>query len=240
MRARELFLAGRLGEAIEALGVELRSDPTDVRRRTFLFELLCFAGEYERAGKQLEVLARGDVDTEAGAWILRSALHAERIRQEMFATHTLPATGRPPSPVSGTLNGRPFASLVDADPRVGARLELFAAGEYQWIPLELVASVRMEEPRRLRDLLWASARVAPGQGYRGGDLGELLIPALAPLTWQHPDDQVRLGRATEWVTLGDESEPVPMGQKLLLVDGEEIPFLEIRELEIHGPVQPAT
>jgi len=41
-----------------ALLAELRDNPTDARRRTFLFELLCFAGEYERADKQLEVLAQ--------------------------------------------------------------------------------------------------------------------------------------------------------------------------------------
>jgi len=97
----------------------------------------------------------------------------------------------------------------------------------------------MEEPARLRDLLWTPARVAPAEGYRGAELGELLIPALAPLTHRHPEGDIRLGRATEWVTLGDDPEPVPMGQKLLLVDGEEVPFLSIRELEIHAPAPPA-
>ena len=42
--ASEHFQAGRLEAAIETLGVELRSNPTDVQRRSFLFELLAFAG----------------------------------------------------------------------------------------------------------------------------------------------------------------------------------------------------
>ena len=46
----------------------------------------------------------------------------------------------PPRPVSGTLNGTPFHTLADADPRIGARLEIFAAGQYTWIPLEQIAS----------------------------------------------------------------------------------------------------
>ena len=58
MTSTELFRAGRLNEAVQALGAELRNDPTDVKRRTFLFELLCFSGEYDRAGKQLDVLAQ--------------------------------------------------------------------------------------------------------------------------------------------------------------------------------------
>ena len=57
MTPLELYRAGELGQAIKALGDELRSNPLDARRRTFLFELLCFAGEYDRAEKHLDVLA---------------------------------------------------------------------------------------------------------------------------------------------------------------------------------------
>ena len=47
--ARELYAAGRLDAAIETLGAELRDNPTDAQRRVFLFELLAFAGQYDRA-----------------------------------------------------------------------------------------------------------------------------------------------------------------------------------------------
>ena len=56
-KAKELFQAGRVSDAIAALGAWLRDNPTDAKRRTFLFELLCFAGEYDRAQKHLDVLA---------------------------------------------------------------------------------------------------------------------------------------------------------------------------------------
>ncbi|MEW5931176.1 MAG: type VI secretion system accessory protein TagJ [Gemmatimonadota bacterium] len=234
MRARALFEAGRLDEAVESLGAELRDAPTDVRRRTFLFELLCFAGAYDRAEKHLEVLARGSRDAELGAWLLRSALHAERVRQAAFAAGPLPPAA-PGRPVSGTLNGTPFASLEDADPRIGPRLEVFAAGQYTWLPLEHVASVRVAAPGLLRDLLWAPAVVRTGPGFRGTELGEVLLPALAPLSWRSPDGEVRLGRVTDWEEL-PEGGMVPVGQKLLLVDGEPFPILELRELEIEAAV----
>ena len=64
--ARELYAAGRLDSAIETLGAELRSNPLDAQRRTFLFELLTFAGQYERAEKQLDVLARAGAKAEMG------------------------------------------------------------------------------------------------------------------------------------------------------------------------------
>lgn len=230
MNAQELFRAGRLDEAVESLGAELRGDPTDARRRIFLFELLCFAGAYDRAEKQLDVLAQRGAEAAAGTLLYRSALHAERTRQAMFVEGTYP-TGPAPRAVSGTLNGAPFGSLTDADPRIGARLEIFAAGQYTWIPLEQIASVRIAPPTRLRDLLWAPAVVRTSADFQGVELGEVLVPVLAPLSWRHQNDAVRLGRMTEWQRLSDDTE-APVGQKLLLVDDQEFSILELRELDI--------
>ena len=230
--ANALYRAGKLDEAIQALGASLRDNPTDSQRRTFLFELLCFAGEYDRAEKHLDALAQGGKNAQLGALLYQGALHAERTRQEMFRTGSYPR-GPAPNDVSGTLNGQQFSSLSDADPRIGARLEVFAAGQYTWIPFAQLTSIRMEGPKRLRDLLWAPAIVRPAPGAtRQYELGEVLIPALAPLSAQHEDREVRLGRVTAWEELPD-GEQVPVGQKLLLVDGEEFPLLEVRELEIH-------
>jgi type VI secretion system protein ImpE len=230
--ADALYREGRLDEAIEALGVALRADPTDVRRRSFLFELLCFTGDYARAERQLEVLGQGGREAEMGTLFYRGVLQAERTRQDMFANGGLPPA-TPSGPVSGTLNGRRFASLSDADPRLGDRLEMFVAGRYVSIPLAQLASLRMAAPARLRDLLWAPAMVRAGPGFGGAELGEVLIPALAPLTWRHPEGSVRLGRLTDWEE-ADGAE-VPVGQKLLLVDGEEMPILEVRELDVDAP-----
>jgi type VI secretion system protein ImpE len=148
----------------------------------------------------------------------------------MFGSGAFPEGDSGPAPVSGTLNVRPFESLQDADPRLGARLEFFAAGEYTWMPLQHLASVSIEPPRRLRDLLWTPATVQTGPGFERLELGEVLLPVLSPLTFQDPEDAVRLGRITAWVE--DDGLEFPLGQKLFLVDGEEIPILEIRELEI--------
>jgi type VI secretion system protein ImpE len=228
--ARDLFDAGELDRAIETLGAELRKDPTDVQRRVFLFELLSFVGEYERAEKQLDVAGQSGREASQGALLYRSALHAEKNRQEMFEARQFPVGGVVPKTVSGTLNGTAFQGLTDADPRLGARLEVFAAGQYLWIPLEHVASIEISPPKRLRDLIWTPAIVQTGPGFSGIELGQVLIPAISPLSWQYEDTDVRLGRVTEWVAQDDGAE-VPVGQKLFLVDGEEIPILELRTLE---------
>ncbi len=235
---REFFESGKLNEAIEALGVELREHPSDVQRRTFLFELLCFAGNWDRADKQLDILAGDNKDKRLGALLYRAAINAERTRQDMFrdkpASADTPSVPETKGPVGGTLNGKEFSSLEDADPRIGARLEVLAGINYMWIPLEQVTLIEMDAPKRLRDLLWAPARVHTSEGFEGADLGEVLLPVLSPASGSHADDAVRLGRATVWEQAPDGSER-PFGQKMLLVDGEEFPLLELRRLEIRQP-----
>ena len=197
--SKELFQAGKLNAAIEALGAELRDNPTDVQRRTFLFELLCFAGNWDRADKQLDILAGDDKDKRMGALLYRAALSAERTRHEMFQKPAADSEA-PPAPPGGSLNGREFTSIEDADPRIGARLEVLAGDSYMWLPMAHLARVQMEPPKRLRDLLWAPATVQTGAAFQGSDLGEVLLPALSPFSYRHADDAVRLGRATVWET----------------------------------------
>src|SRR5215469_7871806 len=102
MNSRQLFDAGKLNAAIEALGSELRDNPTDAQRRTFLFELLCFAGNYDRAEKQLDILSSAGPEAGMGVLLYRSALHAERLRADMFRKQTFPLDSAPPGEVSGT------------------------------------------------------------------------------------------------------------------------------------------
>lgn len=233
LTAKELFQQGKVREAEKALTAYMRDRPSDTAQRTFLFELLCFEGEYARAEKQLSVLADGSVDKETGAIVYYAALHAEKTRHELFENEAFPSDSAAVSP-SGELNGKPFTDLRDADPDIGARLEIFAAGAYLWLPFEHVASLEMGPPQRLRDTLWAPALVQTAESFKGMDLGEVLIPAIYPFSWKHPDEAVWLGRMTDW-TVDDEGREYPSGQKILLVDGEEIPFLEVRSLKFFHP-----
>ncbi len=235
MNPQELYRAGHLTDAIKALSAELRENPTDVRRRTFLFELLCFAGEYERADKQLEVLAQAGPQSEMGVLLYRSALYAERQRQDVFASGEFPsASPAADSPDrGGTVNGKSFSYFSDADPRTGARLEIFAAGNYLLLPLEHVAAIEIPPPKKLRDLIWTPAAVRTTPAFKGTELGEVLLPVLAPFSWKHPDEAVRLGRMTVWEKPEGSEYQIPFGQKMWLVDDEEIPFLEMRALEFN-------
>ena len=48
-----------------------------------------------------------------------------------------------------------------------------------------------------------------------------------------PDEAVRLGRMTVWEKQEGYPYPVPFGQKMWLVDEEEVPLLELRTLEFN-------
>ncbi|MCE2899874.1 MAG: type VI secretion system accessory protein TagJ [Gemmatimonas sp.] len=228
--AQQLYAAGQLGAAIEALGIELRGNPTDAQRRAFLFELLTFSGDWARAEKQLDVLAKAGNMAEAGAMQFKAAITAERVREHMFDTGDFPAEPAP-APVAGTLNGTPFSSIEDADPRLGARLEVIAGGRYLWIPFAHLASVTMAAPSKLRDLHWGTAQLRTGPSVRDLELGEVLLPAITPAAWRATDDELRLGRATDWEETPD-GDFIPVGQKLLRVDDRLVPLLDVRELHI--------
>ncbi|HXC62441.1 MAG TPA: type VI secretion system accessory protein TagJ, partial [Nitrospiria bacterium] len=228
---------GKLNEAIGALNEQLRRDPTNGKARTFLFELLCFSGEYDRAEKQLAVLSQGGQQSELGGLLYRGALSATRARQDLFEKKEFPkpvGAAENKGSVSGTINGTPFQTMVDADSRVGANLEVFAAGSYFWLPFAFLSSIEISPPKRLRDLLWIPAIIRTSAEYQDKELGETLLPALTPFSGKHADDSVRLGRETLWEE-DEDGQDYPIGQKMLLADDQEIPILEVRKLEFTSP-----
>lgn len=230
MNANDLLRAGRLTEAIQALNEEVRQAPTNAQRRTFLFELLCFAGDYERAERQLDAVSNDNKNVQMGALLYRAALAAERVRQKFFQDGDYKNHAGVSDQVAGTLNGAAFQTISDADPQIGSRLEVLAGGDYLWIPFEQIASIKMQPPKRLRDLLWAPVLLQTGPECKHQNMGEVFVPVIYAGSSRHEDENVRLGRATAWAEQDDAE--VPFGQKLLLVDGEEVPFLEMRELII--------
>jgi type VI secretion system protein ImpE len=238
MIARELFQAGKVREAERALTAYLRDHPTDSVQRTFLFELLCFSGQYDRAEKHLSLLAEANQQTQMGAVLYYSAIHAERTRHELFQKTDYPQTPAQPSP-PGKLNGKPFQTIRDADPVIGPRLEVFAAGAYLWLPFEHIAEVEIQPPKQLRDTLWVPAFVRTGPSFQGAELGEVLIPVVYPFSWKVDDEAVWLGRITDWAA-DNEGTEYPVGQKLLVVDGEEVPLLEVRTIELEAAQSSAT
>lgn len=131
--------------------------------------------------------------------------------------------------VPGTIDGRNFEWIADADLRLGPVLEAVINGNYYWVPFEHIRELRIEEPADLRDFVWMPAQFIWSNG--GGTVG--LIPTRYPGSESSEDSRVLMGRTTQWM----ESEPgvyLGLGQRILATDVEEYPLMDIRRVTLGG------
>jgi type VI secretion system protein ImpE len=257
MNASDLYKQGKLPEAIEAQLKLVKEKPADHGQRLFLFELLAFAGDLDRAQRQIDAVQYGELELDAAVLIYRKLLDSERARRRLFSESLVPRFfGEQPEHVhwrleginrlrehrpaeadelftkanaavperKGQLNGKPFQSLRDCDDLFAGVLEVMAQGGYYWVPLEQVDSVTLNPPKTPRDLLWAPARLEMKDSS-----GNVHLPVLYPGSQEHPDNQVRLGRMTDWKA--EEGGPVRgVGARVFLADDDDMNLLSWREL----------
>lgn len=95
--ALDLKKAGRLKDAIAAATDVVRNKPTDVGARSLLCELLCFAGELDRADRQAEALSSQDPQSAVHVAMFRHLLRAEQARQKFFSEGAVPDFLEPPN-----------------------------------------------------------------------------------------------------------------------------------------------
>lgn len=134
--------------------------------------------------------------------------------------------------VAGSVNGEDFEWIADADTRIGPFFEAIISGKYYWIPLHRIASVVIEPPEDLRDLVWIPGHFSWANG--GQTIG--LIPVRYPDTHQCDKSALRLARLTEWSENPEETY-CGVGQRMLVTDTADYPILEIREIKFD--VEPA-
>jgi type VI secretion system protein ImpE len=254
------FEAGRLGAAVEACAAELRKEPTHGGRRVFFAELLCFQGEWERADKQLETLQQQDPKHAVQTTLLRQLIRAELARRDVFTQGRVPDFVVEPSPtltlhlralvsvregdlkaanalladaesqrpaVSGHCDGVLFDEIRDLDDLTAAFLEIVTgAGKYYWLPFELLTTLDLDAPKRPRDLLWRPVHVE----LQGKPSIDGFVPTLYVGSCQSPDDELRLGRATQWTDA--EFGPVRgSGLRMMLIGEADKTILEIGSIQ---------
>ncbi len=223
----ELYREGDLRAALQETGEQLRTRPSDLKLRAFLFELLSFAGEWERAEKQLKVLAAQSSSAASGAVLLQGLLQAHRTREQVFEER------RAAAPANNcfqpmVVNRIHFERCADEDDRI-CGLEIYASRGYEIVPWLEVQQLQTGKPATLRDLLWLPARLLRRNET---EVQSVYLPSLAPGSWKHTNDSVRLGRTSVMEGL-EEHDLVPFGVKYLLCDGEAISWLDLRNLEVN-------
>ena len=267
MTAKELVEAGRLSAAIEQLNHDVRLHPTDVRQRTFLFELLCFTGAYQRAAQQLDVIEHQDAVAEIGVQVYRYILTAAEAREALFS------------------QGRQPRFLFSPPPYTYLHLEAVSQlRQAQWVPANtLLEQAMLTRPRlsgRLdgqvfddfcdsdailgpflevffqSDYVWfpleqiKQLTIPPPTHLRdllwtparleahSGPVGDVFLPVLYPGSCQHGDDRIKLGRLTDWLD-GGGGLVRGVGQHLFLVGEDGRALLEMRDLVVDVPAATA-
>jgi len=158
MTARDHFSAGRLAAAIEAQVQDVKAAPLDSGRRTFLFELLSFAGQWERAGQQLAVLAQETAEKGWGATVYQNLLVAEQSRAKVFAGQARPEV------------------FVDPPPFIAARWEAIEHLSRRTSEATAAALEKLQKSDEAAPTVRGTLNDRPVEGLRDAD--DLLAPIL--------------------------------------------------------------
>ena len=262
MAPAEHYEQGQLTEAIQAATEQVKGRPTDTSARGFLAQMLCFAGDLERADAQLETIGHQRTEAALGVALIRQLIRAEQARQQFYSDGRLPEFLEDPPPylrlhleaaistregnhaqaaellaqaeqqrpkAGGVCDEQPFEDVRDIDDQTASFLEtLTSNGKYYWIPFGRIESIEFHSPEKPLDLLWRRVSMI----VRSGPDGEVFLPALYAGSHAEEDDQLRLGRATDWRD-GEEAPVRGIGQRLLLVGDRDRPLLEINQLTIN-------
>jgi type VI secretion system protein ImpE len=252
---KQYLNGGKLTLAIDQLNSEVRSHPADTHLRTSLFELLCVAGDYQRAMRQLDVVGQLDAKATVGVQVYRNALVAEEARTRLVTEGLLPSfLAEPPrsallrleafnhlregraaearglleqaaeseDPVAGTIDGKEFADISDGDALLGSMLELIVDDRYVCLPFAQMKRLVVTKPKTMRDLIWIPTNIECADG----SAVDAFIPVLYCGSATHSNDQVKLGRATDWQDVG-AGLMRGCGQRMFFIDDAERAVLQL-------------
>lgn len=143
--------------------------------------------------------------------------------------------------VSGTCNDKPFDDFRDLDDVTSSFFEvLTSTGKYFWVEMARVREMEFHAPERPIDLIWRRASV----DVVDGPDGDVFIPAiyLPPVDAieagqgsedQVVDDQVLLGRSSDWI--GGEGTPARgLGQRCFLIGDDVVPIMQLETLQFNA------
>jgi type VI secretion system protein ImpE len=257
---QELLQTGRLGPAVQELTQLVKARPADLSLRVFLFELLCFEGALDRAGKQLDVIAAqsGGVGSELAVQVYRALLTAERVRAQVFEGDALPKflfsppaycdhyvlmvkqLPRTPKDAVARLPEAEEQCPALSGRRDGRSFSRFRDADDRVAPILEVFHgadyvwLPLEQIRRIEVSEPKSIRDLLWARVHvetfEQSVGDVFVPALYVGSHTQQDDQVRLGRMTTWTAVEDQLV-YGAGQRVFLVDDEEASLFELKNVE---------
>jgi type VI secretion system protein ImpE len=262
MNASELFDAHRLQEAIDVQTQEVKKSPGDPAKRAFLFNLLVFSGDLERARRQLDAVSYDDVQRDLAVQTYRHLLDAEEARRRLFREGLAPGhLGEQPEHVRlrlqavNRLRENSPAEALEALTRA-AECSPAVRGQLNGKPFELLRDAddlfgTVLEVMAHGQYMWLPLEqvirltmkppkyrhdliwVPARLQARNGLSGDVFLPALYPGSHEHPDDQVKLGAITDWKQT-DGGPTLALGLRTFVVDEDAVSLLEWRELGVEA------
>jgi len=258
---------GDARRALQLLTDQVRSRPQDVKLRTFLFQLLCVLGQWERALNQLKVAGELDAATLPMVQTYREAIACEALRQQVFAGQKVPMLfGEPESWVALLIEALLREGRGEAEAARTLRAQALeqapaVAGQadgtpFAWLAdadgrlgpvLEAITNGRyywLPLNRLARfdieapaDLRDAVWMPAHFEFTNGGEVVGL-VPTRYPGTDLAAGDALALARRTDWVERAP-GDFVGLGQRLLTTDNQDIGLMDLRSVVFDPPADAA-
>ena len=260
MDAKQYYESGELTKAIVMMTDAVKQQPQNIHKRDFLRELLCIAGELERADKQLDVIVQQEPQAAVGAALIRQLIRAEQLRQQCFNEGRLPALVGEPIPslkwhLQALIELRENNRLLAAEYLQKAAAEsLIVQGQYNGQSfkglrdLDDTCAGFFEVLTSTGKYYWvAIEQVNVIEFYpperpldllwrrvhmtiENGPTGEVYMPAIY-INTPITDELARLGHKTYWHTIGGEVT-TGIGQRMFLLGQQAIAVMELQELII--------
>lgn len=251
--------AGRLNEAVQSALSNVKSHPSDIPARTFLFELSCFSGDWDRAEKQIDVIGHQDSKAAMSSLIYRQNFSVERDRMKFFADGEKPAAAIPPPAYVEDLirandlirDGKTAEArqMLDEVEEKRPAFPCTVNGEdftdfrdyndstmcvFEAIIKDSYVWLPFEQVVTIKFFERKSLRdvfwLQAEVELTDGTNGEMFVPSLYANSWKHEEDGVRLGRSVDWRDAGDDIY-VGEGSKLFMMDGTNMSILDIKTIE---------
>ena len=265
MSAEQSLQDGDLDGALSELQAEVRKDPSNAKHRIFLFQLLCVAGQWDRANTQLKVVGELDAGALAMVQTYREALRCAVLREQVFSGKRTPMVFGEPAPWLGLLlEALRLTADGEHEKSQTVREQAFdgapaTSGEVDDKPFEWIADADPRLGPTLEAIIngryyWVPfERIARIDVEEPADLrdrvwmpahfaftngGETvgLIPTRYPGSHDNADAMIRLARQTEWNELG-AGLFVGAGQRLLATEEAEYPLMDVRSISLNNPIE---
>ncbi len=262
MDARELLRSGDARAALEQLKQEVRKAPRDVALRTFLFQMFCVFGEWERAVTQ--VTTAGELDPLAipMAQAYRAAIRCELLRKRVFAGARTPTVFADPEPwMSLLIEANRLLASGKLDDAARLRDDAFeqapaVSGSVNGQDFEWIADADPRLGPMLEAVVDGKYYWVPFHRMRALDIeppadlrdqvwmpahflwtngGESygFVPTRYPGSELAEDPTLALAGRTEW----QENGPwfIGLGQRMLTTDVADFALMDIRRIEVRAP-----